>query len=466
MNQSIIQGGMGVYISTPFLAKSCSLGGALGTVSCVGAERILVRILQSGDPGGRYQHALRNFPFPEVAEQIIKKYFVAGGIPANQKFKKIPSFSMQSNSDLIWLTVAASFAFVWLAKEGHANPVSVNYLEKTQIPLIYHITGAMLAGVDYVTIGAGITLQIPGVLDAIASGGVPSYRVSVEGSKDGYKTISFNPSTFFSGRFSELKRPGFLPIVSTDVLASLMVKKLPSGSIQGFVVELTTAGGHNALPREKVGFDENGQPLYGKKDAVAFEKLRALGIPFWIGGSFASPQGLAKAKSFGAVGIQAGSIFALCEDSGMDPSFRREMIRLGYRGELIVRTDSRASPTGFPFKVVQLPGTQSDPAVYADRTRVCDLSILLVPYLQNNGKVGFRCQSEPIEKYLHKGGKLENTIGARCLCNGLFSASGLGNPNESPIFTMGDDVSFLRYLMLNENGSYRAADAIKYLLSV
>jgi nitronate monooxygenase len=456
---------MGVYISTPHLANICSQSGALGTVSCVGAERILTRILQSGDKGGHYRRALSHFPFQGVAERIVKKYFVEGGIPADQKFKVVPAFSMHSRSDLIALSVAASFAFVRLAKEGHSEPVSVNYLEKIQVPHIYHLLGAMLAEVDFVTMGAGITLQIPAVLDATASGGVPSYRVLVDGSMNGTETISFDPNAFFKTKLPELKRPGFLPIVSTDVLATLMAKKLEPGSIQGFVVELPTAGGHNAPPRIKGNYDESGQPLYGPKDEVNFKKLVDLGIPFWIGGSFASPDGLRKAKELGAVGIQAGSIFALCEESGMSPVARAEMRRLGYRGELVVRTDAQVSPTGFPFKVAQLKGTQSDETVYEARKRICDMSILLVPYRRDDGKVGFRCSSEPIKDYLRKGGLLEDTIGSRCLCNGLTSAADLGNPNEVPIYTIGDDVSFLRHLMSNENASYRAKDAIKYLLS-
>ncbi|MGD1008107.1 MAG: nitronate monooxygenase [Ignavibacteriaceae bacterium] len=456
---------MGVYISTPFLANACSRAGALGTVSCVTAERILARVLQSGDPHGHYRRALEHFPFPEIAERIIKTYFVADGIPADYKFKKLPAFSMQSRRDLIELTVAASFSFVWLAKEGHSGPISVNYLEKIQIPHIYHITGAMLAGVDFVTMGAGITLQIPGVLDAIASRGIPSYRVIVEGSKNGTETISFNPSTFFKTKFPELKRPEFLPIVSTDVLASLMAKRLPANSIQGFVVEKPTAGGHNAPPRKNGVFDETGQPVYGQKDEVSFKNLASLSIPFWVGGSLASPEGLAEAQALGAVGIQAGSIFALCDNSGMKSSYRNEMRRLGYCDKLVIRTDSKASPTGFPFKVVQLNGTQSDSTIYNERKRVCDLSALLVPYKRSDNKIGFRCSSEPINDYLRKGGKLEDAKEARCLCNGLFSAAGFGNPNELPIFTMGDDVSFLSHLMRDENDSYWAVDAIKYLLT-
>jgi NAD(P)H-dependent flavin oxidoreductase YrpB (nitropropane dioxygenase family) len=461
----IIQGGMGVYISTPFLANACSQAGALGTVSGVAAERILARALQSGDAQGHYRRALEQFPFPEVTERIIKRYFVKDGIPADVKYKKLPAFNMQSRRDLIELTVASSFCFVWLAKEGHSNPVSVNYLEKVQIPHIYHLTGAMLAGIDCVTMGAGITLQIPGVLDAIATGGSPSYRVLVEGSKNGTETISFNPGAFFNTKFPELKRPQFLPIVSTDVLASLMTKRLPADSIQGFVVEKPTAGGHNAPPRLKGSFDETGQPVYGLKDEICFKNLESLNIPFWVAGSLASPEGLAEAHALGAVGIQAGSIFALSETSGMKAPYRKEMRRLGYNDKLVIRTDPKASPTGFPFKVVQLDGTQSDPIVYKERERVCDLSALLVPYKRPDDKVGFRCSSEPIDDYLKKGGKIEDAIGARCLCNGLFSAANFNSPGELPIFTMGDDVSFLPHLMSDENASYEAADAIKYLLS-
>lgn len=461
----IIQGGMGVYISTPFLANACSRAGALGTVSCVAAERVLARALQAGDPEGHYRRALEHFPFPDIAERIIKTYFIKDGKTADVKFKRIPAFSMQSRRDLIELTIAASFSFIWLAKEGHNGLISVNYLEKVQIPHIYHLTGALLAGVDFVTMGAGITLQIPGVLDAITAGGTPSYRVLVEGSKNGTETISFNPGTFFNGKFPEVKRPAFLPIVSTDVLASLMTKRLPANSIQGFVVEKPTAGGHNAPPRMKGVFDKTGQPVYGPKDDVCFKNLESLDIPFWIAGSLASPEGLAEAHALGAVGIQAGSIFALSNNSGMKSSYRSEMRRLGYKGKLAIRTDPSASPTGFPFKVAQLNGTQSEAVVYDERKRICDLSALLVPYKISETKIGFRCASEPVDDYVRKGGKLEDTVGARCLCNGLFSAAGFGNPVEPPIFTMGDDVSFLPYLMSDENASYCAADAIKYLTS-
>lgn len=465
MNRPIIQGGMGIFISTPRLASICSQNGALGTVSCTAAERVLANLLQLGDLGGHCRRALEHFPFPEVTERVLAKYFVEGGKQPEQKFKDVPLFSFRPRRDLIELAIAASFALVFLAKEGHSNPISVNYLEKLQVGHIYHLTGAMLAGVDCVTMGAGITMQIPGVLDAIAHGRNPSYRVYVEGKK-GAEEITFNPRDILGESFpKELNMPEFLPIVSTNALARIMAKELPVGSIQGFVIETPIAGGHNAPPRKKGVFNESGEPVYGEKDEVNFSELQDLGIPFWIGGGYASPEALREAQALGAKGVQAGSIFALSEDSGMDPHLRADLRRLGYNDELVVRTDPSASPTGFPFKVPQLIGTISEPAIYEARERNCSRRALQFPAQLPDGRIVFRCAAEPVREYLMKGGKLEDTVGARCLCNGLFSAALLGDPSEPAILTLGDDVSFLRHLMRNQDDFYTAAHAIVYLLS-
>ncbi len=168
---------MGVGISTPFLANVISRNGGLGTVSGVASEIIMARILQNGDPGGHFRRALGHFPFQEIAQQVIEMYFVKDGIPKQDCYRSVPMFTVCPGRALIALTVCASFAFVYLAKEGHSEPVSINYLEKVQMSLIFHFVGAMLAGVDFITMGAGIPIQVPGVLDTIASGGSPSYRV-------------------------------------------------------------------------------------------------------------------------------------------------------------------------------------------------------------------------------------------------------------------------------------------------
>ena len=52
--------------------------------------------------------------------------------------------------------MVANFVEVFLARDGHANPVGINYLEKVQLPHLASIYGAMLAGV-----GAGVYRDIP-----------------------------------------------------------------------------------------------------------------------------------------------------------------------------------------------------------------------------------------------------------------------------------------------------------------
>ncbi len=462
MNRPIIVGGMGVSISTPSFARKCSMNASvLGTVSGVACERVMPRILQLGDRGGHFRRALTHFPIQDIAERIVERYYIDGGIQAGQKFAPVPAFTVDPRRELIELTVAANFAFVWLAKEGHSNPVSINYLEKIQMPHIYSITGAMLAEIDYVTMGAGVTTQIPGVLECIAKAIDPSYNVDIEGGKERTVKVSFDLKSFFGGKKFPMKKPGFLPIVSSNTLASFMARK----NIQGFVVEMPTAGGHNAPPRDKGKFNDKGEPVYGDRDLVKFEQLQSLGIPFWLGGSFASPSGLKRAKELGAVGIQVGTIGALSEESGLVSCYKQVARRLGYRGELEIRTDPRASPTGFPFKVAKLPGTLSESETYNSRKRVCDQGALVTPFFGKDGKINYRCAAEPECDYVRKGGEFEDTEGARCICNGLMIAAGIGPPHEKAIITLGDDVSFLTSLMKDENDSYTIDDAIAYLLS-
>lgn len=83
------------------------------------------------------------------------------------------------------LTVVANFAEVFLAREGHDNAVGINFLEKIQLPHLPSIYGAMLAGVDYVIMGAGIPVDIPGVLDAYVDHNAATYPLRVTGALHG-----------------------------------------------------------------------------------------------------------------------------------------------------------------------------------------------------------------------------------------------------------------------------------------
>lgn len=463
----IIQGGMGIYISSPHLARTVSMLGQQGTVSGVTAERIMVCMLQNGDLDGRMRRALAHFPFPYIAEEVMNAFYIEGGIPKGKPIKGIPFLSLDPPPILIKTVICANFAFVWLAKEGHSNPVSINYLEKVSMPHIYALTGAMLAGVDIITMGAGIPIKIPAVIDAISKWETVSYPIPVLG-KDGKTfsiSMSFNPDTFLGKKPFEIMKPKFLPIISSNLLATLFLTKLPAGSVYGFVVEEPIAGGHNAPPR-KVLHDEigNALPSYGDKDRVDYAKIAETGVPFWIGGGYASPKRLEWALSVGAKGIQVGSLFALSDDSGMYAEIRKRMRARAFNESLVVKTDMRASPTGYPFKVAQIDDTVSNQAVYEARKRVCSQGGLIELYEKEDTSIGYRCAAEPVDKFVAKGGDIADTAGRKCLCNGLLAAAGLNDYKEPAIVTIGDDLSFLKHLMNNENASYTAEDAIRYLL--
>ena len=145
------------------------------------------------------------------------------------------------------------------------------------------------------------------------------------------------------------------------------------------------------------------------------------------------------------------------------------MIEMSREGTAGVFTDPIASPTGFPFKVVGLPETLSDAAVYAARDRICDLGYLRSAYSKDDGSVGWRCPAERRDDFVDKGGDPEALMGRKCLCNALMANIGLGQvrpdgQTEPPLLTAGDDVADVARFAQSGAGSYTAADVISYLL--
>ena len=464
---TIIQGGMGVGVSGWRLARAVAVAGQLGVVSGVALNTLIARRLLLGDPGGHIRRALASFPYADVSEQILDRYFVEGGIDPGEPFRSTPRLSLHPSRRATDLVIAANFVEVFLAKEGHDGLVGVNYLEKLQMSTPAATYGAMLAGVDYVLVGAGIPAELPGLLDALAAGHTGEVSVDVLGAGAARFTVAVRPEPISGGKV-ELHRPKFLAIVASHVLASYLARDARTRP-DGFVVEGPVAGGHNAPPRGPPSFDEEGQPVYGPRDVVDLENMAVLGLPYWLAGAYASPELLAQARKVGAAGIQVGSAFALCEESGFDASLKRALIEGALSGTLHIRTDPLASPTGFPFKVADLPGTVAVPEVYAQRQRVCDEFLLQVPYSKPSGEIGYRCPAEPLSAYMRKGGKMEDTVGRCCLCNGLIAAIGLGQRRrdgamEPPFVTIGQDLSFLPRLVGAGRDTYRAADVVAYLL--
>ena len=466
----LIQGGMAVGVSSWRLARAVAKAGerlnrpVLGVVSGTGLAITMVNRLRQGDPNTR--RALEAFCVPAIAQQIFDKYWLNAEKSSKPRLSPRPEVlvtgSAERKAEMTRLLIAANFVEVWLAKEGHDRPIGINYLEKIQLPRLPEIFGAMLGGVDYVLMGAGIPNQVPGVLDALADCREASYRLDVVGSER--YTMSFDPKTVMpDGHRIALRRPKFLAIVSHHALAQMLAHRV-KGEVNGFVVEGPMAGGHNAPARGKE-LSERGEPVYGERDKPDLAKIRDLGRPFWLAGGYASAEKLQEAKRVGAVGIQVGSAFAFCDESGLKDEIKQELRRKSFALGLQVLASSVASPSGFPFQVVQLEGTLSDPIVYEKRKRDCSLGYLVQAYETKKGRIGFRCPAEPIPAYVKKGGNVGDTEGRVCLCNGLAAAPMDGQPNEACIATLGQEQSFIHELMPSADGSYSAEDVVSYIFS-
>lgn len=462
----IIQGGMGVGVSGWRLAREVSRAGHLGVISGTAMDAVLSRTLQNGDPGGHYRRALAHFPSRSMAERVLEKYFIEGGRDENTPYRPMPKLTLNTARAGQELMVVGNFAEVWLAKEGHGGVVGANCLEKIQMATPTALLGAMLAGVDFILMGAGIPREIPGFLRALTAGDVGRLSADVIGATSRHY-VSVDPADLLGDDLPTLTKPAFLAIISVDQLATYLNRD-PDIRPDGFIVEGPPAGGHSAPPRGKLLLDDNGEPVYGPRDEANLAKMVEIGLPFWMAGASGTPDKVRAALGAGAVGVQVGTLFALSLDSGLSDGARDQLLTKLRGDELEVRNDPLASPTGFPFKVASLEGTASEPEVYEARERLCDLSYLRQAYERPDGKVGYRCPAEPVHMYVAKGGNIEDTVGRKCLCNGLMANIGLGQHrkdgyDEDTLVTLGQDLTGAEALIARHPGGWTARQALDYL---
>jgi hypothetical protein len=102
----------------------------------------------------------------------------------------------------------------------------------------------------------------------------------------------------------------------------------------------------------------------------------------------------------------------------MRADLKAEIIARNQTDTLEIMTDNRMSPTGYPFKYVRLPGTLSEPGVYQQRRRLCNLGYLLQSHFepQPDGSVRetYICPAMPPAQYARD----------RRLCDGDGIAAG------------------------------------------
>jgi nitronate monooxygenase len=462
----IIQGGMGVGVSDWRLARAVSLQGGLGVVSGTGIDNVMTRRLQEGDPGGNVRRAMEHFPLPEAAGAALRRYFRAQGKPAHEPYHVPSKYKQFVSKPREQLAMLAAFVEVYLAKEGHDAVVGMNLLTKVQLPNLALLYGAMLAGVDVVQMGAGLPVGIPAALDLLAEHRPASVRFDVQGLPPGAdRHVMFDPRPHWDGRPPEIRRPRFLAIIASNSLATYLARK-PGSRPDGFVIEGHHGGGHNAPPRGETRLNDRGEPVYGLRDEVDLGKIRETQIPFWIAGGTGHPERLRQARQAGAVGVQVGTLFAYCDESGLAERIKRSVLEHAARGEVDVITDPLASPTGYPFKIVRWSEDRRDDT---PRERVCDAGGLRMAYLTPRGTIGYRCAAEPVDEFVRKGGTVEETEGRACLCNALLANIGhaqvrAGGRTESPLVTSGNDLESISTFLAGRT-RYSAADVIDYLLA-
>lgn len=475
MTLKVIQGGMGVGVSDWRLARAVSMAGGLGVVSATALGTVLARRLQDGDPGGHMRRALAACPLEDVADRVLARWYRPEG-RGGESYRQVPMFTVKPTKTLEELNVVANFAEVWLAKEGHDGPVGVNHLTKILLPVPSGLFGAMLAGADYVIMGAGIPSHIPEALNALAQMNRVALPVDVEGVPASEPVmIEFDPARYSTGE-TELKRPQFLAIVSSVALATFLARD-PHTRPDGFVLEAPCAGGHNAPPRGAMQLDDKGQPIYGQRDAINYEAIAKLGLPFWLAGGEAGAGAVERAQQRGAAGVQIGTAFAYCDESGLSTRIKQSIIEKIRSADaedgddkVEIFTDPVASPSGYPFKVVELEGTLSEEALYESRKRVCDVGMLRSVVRTETGALAYRCPSEPVKDYVRKGGDASATVGRKCLCNALLADVALAQMRdgveELALVTSGDDVQGLMRYLGDGRSTYTAADVINHVLAV
>ncbi len=466
----IIQGGMGVAVSHWRLARTVARAGGLGVISGVGPDLMVARLLQDGDPEGDVRRVLGRYPDQSFVQATLDRFFRPGGLAPGQPYRPIPKLDLHHKADAVRLSALGAYVQVALAKEGHEGPIGINLLEKVQIWTPSALLGAMIAGVDAVLVGAGVPSHLPRLLDSLSRLEPVTLPIDVSGATaDDDFSISLDPTAVVDGLPASLPRPAFLAIVSAHVLATYLARSDDTRP-DGFVIEGPTAGGHNAPPR-RPETDESGQVMYGPRDVVDLAKVAATGLPFWLAGGYGAPEQVAAAREQGAAGVQLGTVFALSAESGMRPELRQTLLDGLADGTLDVRTDGRASPTGFPFKVVQQAGTVADPDVIGQRERICDLGYLRTLFRREDGTVGYRCPSEPVDAFVKKGGDAEETEGRMCLCNGLLATAGhpqrrpasAGLTEEPALLTLGQDLDGARRLQQMYPDGWSAADVVAWL---
>lgn len=474
----IIQGGMAIHILGPDGVSIVSKEGGLGTIALTASEVVLSRKLQLGDT--ETLQALQTFPKQEIAKRIIEKYYVKGGIPKGQRFKSPDMWELDAPERWALITaprkeqkqiaqkhlqeeaVAGAYCEVLLAKQkADGGVVSANAMRKIDLPFGFYVLGAMAAGVDVITVGAGSPADVPELLDNLAMGRKTRDRIHVaKEHQEWFMTI--DPEELLGRDAAQnLKRPPLLAIVSHIDSARGLIAN-PRTRPEGIVFELYPAGGHNApallqpMTKRTEYTERDKLDLAAAADLMSQTRRDDPDFLFAIGGGFSNPVGMNAAREWGFDAVQVGTPFALTDESNINRTTKARMLFEIFRnGSVPVVRDAQASGSGLPFHVAQVRGTQSD----TGSQQACTVGYLLRQVEQPDGVPEGRCPAMPVGQFTRLQGRMR-PLGTAEVCRGLFAdvvftdpttgeQRSLGQREDVPIVTLGDDQSATAHLVHN-----------------
>ncbi len=424
---------MGAHISSANLARETSRLGALGVVSGVGLRQIVITQIRLGDTNAI--EVARTFPIPGYFEELLR--YCPGGDHADRAIPMdVPDRVRGAIAKR--LSTICSYVEVRRAKAGHLGQVGINVMWKCALTALPTIYGAMLAGVDALLCGAGVPMELPDIVRRMRTGEDLEYTPLTGTSTNVNLQIAGDNS---ASVLQNHPVPRLLPILSNYAFCKRLLdtwRQRYECEPSAFILENHAAGGHNAPPRDHVAF--------GSSDDLEsyFDKVLRIGLPVYVAGDF--PDGGTQSDmlewlSRGAYGIQVGSRFALCEESGMRPDLKYEIIEQNQNDELQVDTDMRMSPTGYPLKFVRLPGTLSEPEVREAQRHVCNLGYLMHSHVDvdeaGNSKESYLCAAMPPDQLQKRGGDTADGDGRICLCNALLATAGYNHASEPVLVTLG-----------------------------
>ena len=284
--------------------------------------------------------------------------------------------------------MVANFVEVRLAREGHDRPVGINYLEKIPIPHLPSLYGALLAGVHYVLMGAGIPFRVPGALDRLAGHEAATYPLSLAG----HATTPCGVVRSARSSSASLPLSSVPPFLPSSRQRSPRRSCAPTASSTASSSKARPPAAQRAAAWQDAAERDRRTRLRRARRARS-AKFRGLGLPFWLAGGYAQPRSPRGGPRRGRSGHPVGTAFAFCDDSGLRPDYNAALLAEIRDGTPRADRSARVAHR-LPVQGRAVAGTMSEAAVYETRPRLRP-GYLREAYRPETDR-RLRCPAEPV----------------------------------------------------------------------